>query len=106
MIAHVTSDSTLWTDLGGRVWRRIPVVHRQTGAFALLCGRITCGGAGALLNAFEAEYMPLTEAFPTVPGYAAGLQGAMMSVVMDIQAADAGIFPVGMAYATVHEGPQ
>ena len=64
------------------------------------------GGAGTLLHAFEAEYMPLAEAFPTVPGYTAGLQGAMMSVVMDIQAADTGVFPVGMAYATVHEGPQ
>ena len=105
MIAHVTADSTLWTDLSGQIWRRIPVVHRQTGAFALLCGRIACG-AGTLLTAFEAEYAPLTEAFPAIPGYTAGLQGAMMSVVMDVQAADNGIFPVGMAYATVHEGPQ
>ena len=106
MVGHVTSDSTLWADMNGHVWRRIPVVHRLTGGFAILFGRITCGGPGTLLNAFEADYMPLSESFPTVPGYTANLQGAMTSVVLDLQAADTGVFPVGMAYATVHEGPQ
>ena len=106
MVGHVTSDSTLWADINGHVWRRIPVVHRLTGGFAILFGRINCGGAGALLQAFEADYMPLAEVFPTVPGYTANLQGAMAGVVLDLQAEVTNIFPAGMAYATVHDGPQ
>ena len=68
--------------------------------------RINCGGAGELLQAFAAEYMPLREAFPPVPGYAVHLQGAIAGVVLDLQAEDTNIFPTGMAYATVHDGPQ
>ena len=104
MVGHVTMDSSLWVDTSGCVWRRIPVIHRLTGGFAILFGWMNCGGAGALLLAFEAEYMPLAEVFPTVPGYTTSMEGAMAGVVLQLQAEDPNIFPPGMAYASVWDG--
>ena len=61
--------------------------------------------AGALLQAFEADYMPLAEVFPTVPGYTASMEGAMAGVLLQLQAEDHTIFPAGLSYATVRDGP-
>ena len=104
MVGYPTTDSTFWSDNDGCVWRRIPVIHRVTGAFAILFGRVICGGAGALLQAFEAEFMPLLEVFPTVPGYTASMEGAIAGVVLQLQGADHTIFPPGLSYATTHDG--
>ena len=76
----------------------------MTGAFAMLFGRVICGGAGALLQAFKAEFMPLLEVFPTVPGYTASMEGAMVGVVLQLQGADHTIFSPGLSYATTHDG--
>ena len=43
------------------------MLHRVTGAFAMLYSRVIFGGAGVLLQAFEADFMPLLEAFTTIP---------------------------------------
>ena len=104
MVGHLTTDSTLWADTDGCVWQRIPVIHRATGAFAMLFGGIICGGAGVLLQAFEADYMPLAEVFPTVPGYTASMEGAMAGVVLQLQAAHHTVFPPGLSYATNCDG--
>ena len=63
----------------------------------MLFGRIICGGAGALLQAFEADYMPLAEVFPTVPGYTASMEGAVAGVVLQLQAADHMVFPARLS---------
>ena len=43
--------------------------------------------------------------FPTVPGYTASMEGAMAGVVLQLQAADANVFPARLSYATVRDGP-
>ena len=48
MIVYPTTDSTFWPESNGCVWRRIPVIHRATGAFAILYSRVIFGGAGVL----------------------------------------------------------
>ena len=40
MIGYPTTDSTFWPDSSGCVWRRILVIHRATGAFAILYSRV------------------------------------------------------------------
>ena len=104
MVGYPTTDSTFWLDSDGCVWRRIPVIHRATGAFAVLYGRAIFGGAGALLQAFEAEFMPLQEVFPTIPGYTASVEGVMAGVVLQLQSTDQAIFPAGLSYATTRDG--
>ena len=108
MVGHLTTDSTLWADTDGCVWRRILffiilVIHPATGAYAMLFGRIICG-AGALLQAFEADYMPLTEVFPTVASYTASMEGGMAGFVLQLQAADHTVFPPSLSYATTRDG--
>ena len=97
-------DSTFWSDNDGCVWRRITVIHLATGAFAVLYGRVIFGGVGALLQAFEVEFMPLPEVFPTIPGYTASIEGVITGVVLQLQGTDHAIFPSRLSYATTRDG--
>ena len=57
-----------------------------------------------LLQAFEAEFMPLPEVFLTIPGYTASIEGAMAGVVLQLQGTDHAIFSSGLSYATTRDG--
>ena len=87
MVAYPTTDSSFWSDDTRCVWRRVPVIHRATGAFAILFGRVVHGGAVNLLQAFDPEFMPLPEVFPALTGMMSHMQGA-----------DTAIFPAGLTY--------
>ena len=94
MVAYRTTDSTFWSDGVGCVWRRIPVLHRATGAFAILYSRVVYGGSGTLLQAFEQEFMPLPEVFPAIQGYTSSVEGALVGFVAHLQGADTAVFPL------------
>ena len=102
MVAYPTTDSTFWSDGAGCIWRRIPVLHHATGAFALLYSRVVYGGAGTLLQAFEQEFMPLPELFQAIQGYTASVEGALAGFFTHLQGSDMAIFPAGLSYAKTH----
>ena len=96
------ADSTFWADSSGCVWRRVPVIHRATGNFALLYDRVSHGRAGTLLRAFAPDFMPLPEVFPVVNGDAASVEGALAEFITHKQGLDVAVFPDGLTYATTH----
>ena len=80
------------------------MLHRATDAYAILYSRVIFGGAGALLQAFEADFMPLPEVFPVIPGYTVSVEGATVGFVAHLQGTDPAVFPAGLSYATIHDG--